>query len=295
MISNLGYTSGNRQWPPYLIFKNVCNDKNADVNLWITNTSQYQPAAGKWRKTGFMEKFQNANVNVRGGTGVDLKFQFRTQGRLQHSRPVNVKSFYLTIMDLDHGWEKGSKQVVEAADYVNYTLAEHSTVKVTDPTSSTYTVRFESTKKGKADNNPVGGFNLTEEQRKLGVSLYFEDVSTIHLKFAVEGKKLKSGRNFLFTGASEISHVQPEDEFQQGKLMQASPSAPSQQYSHQLGRGSGHTSATREHGRLKVEYAERGAVRERRTRLVRFHPRSSQDEATKGLKGILRNLWHGDV
>jgi len=58
---------------------------------------------------------------------------------------------------------------------------------VTEPTSDKYKVRFEST--GDKDDVPKGGNKLTGEQMKLQVSMYFEQVSTFHLKFGVEGEE----------------------------------------------------------------------------------------------------------
>jgi len=124
----------------------------------------------------------------------------------------------------------------------------------------------------------------------------------VHFKFAIEGKKLDSGRNFLFTGVSDISHVQPEDEDdEQGSLMQASFNSASQNegllqtmnmdaehakriehYNPQLGRDSHQSSVTREHGLQKVQ----------KHGVVRVEPRPPQNKATTGIQGIVQNLWH---
>jgi len=212
-VSNLDGWHPNPQYPKDLMFSRVCHEENTDVNLWVRNMSQYKAGEGKSKKTGFNSDMQLPNINVRSGTGVDLRFEFRSPGRFGASHAVTIGSFYITLLDLEAG------QVVEAAGFKNYTLDKHSKIQVTELTSTDYTVRFESLA-GKED-TPVGGDPLTEAQQELGVSLYFEKTTKFNLRLEVKGADDGSGQNFPFTAETEVSRVQRSTASDLGGFIQA--------------------------------------------------------------------------
>lgn len=199
--------------PRNVRYDRVCHAVNTDVNLWLVNMSQYKAGDQKWTKTGFCDELMLPSINVRTGTSVDVRFEFRSPGKLSTSFRVPIGSFYITLLDLQHG------QVVEAAGFKNYTLDGSSKIQVKEPESKQYKVRFES-KAGKED-TPKGGTPLTRGQKELGVSLYFENVSTFELKFEVQGADNGSGQSFPFTGETEISSVFRSSEVKPG-FVQAS-------------------------------------------------------------------------
>jgi len=188
---------------------------------------------------------------------------------------MTIGSFFITVLDLEHG------QVVEAADFKSYTLSENSMVKVTEPTSDKYKVRFEST--GDKDDVPKGGNKLTGEQMKLQVSMYFEQVSTFHLKFGVEGEEKESGHNFLFTGATEVSHVLPDTKAEQQEFAQEFHGAQLQLESlaEMMSVTEGqHSKSFRHHNHQRNSYAEQSGGHERKKSIIRVEPGALQEEST---------------
>jgi len=280
--NNLGGFHPNPWMPRGVTFHRVCDEQNTDLNVWIWNESQYQPEPKE--KTAFNKQLNYPNVNVLGGTSVDLKFELRSVGNLANSHKVKVGSFYITILDLEHG------QAVEAANFKNYTMYENSLIKVAEATSDKYKVRFESTKDGKTENKPVGGSALTKEQEKLGVSMYFEKVSTFHLKFDAGDAEEGLGWNFPFTGVTTISRILTDKG--QGELVQSSHSAGphrltetvqatygqvAKRIKHYNLQRSSHPSSAIEEPRLEIEHAERKAAHENKQKVVRSEQRFLQE------------------
>jgi len=193
--SNLGGVGPNTG-AEELRFGSICNVSGHEIDLVVTAATPY--SANNAANNGVSGVY--GNINLLGGTKVDLKFQFVKQGTLE---PVSLASTDLTMFDMDG--KIGVQEIVTASGYNSYTLGLNSSVlqqvlSKTAPTSS-----FASTEIGYANERPTDPMKLTPLQERRSFSLKYLDSPSMTIGFEITGRHGDGGRNFVFAGHSSIN------------------------------------------------------------------------------------------
>jgi len=181
---------------PELRYGSVCTMNGENIDLVLTSASTY--SANNPTKNGLSGVY--GNINLLGGSKVDLKFQFVKSGT---SMPVTLSSTSLTLFDLDGS--VGVKEQVTASGYDFYTLGDNSTVTQAVLSTTPKIASFTSTELGDEADNPTDPMTLTAIQERRSVSLRYMNVNSFNLVLEISAPRGDGGRNFIFAGKSSLS------------------------------------------------------------------------------------------
>jgi len=174
-----------------LRFRGVARKEGTPVDLLITADETY--AAYNASKTGLRGNL--ININMLGNTTTTFTLKFVDSA----DKPVNLKRFYLTLLDLD-GPKHGNESISMANTFDKYFVAESTSLTVTPSATST---KFESTEHGLEETNPTDSGNLSPYQQSLGASLFFKKwTSEVKLTYTIQ--RAPYGRNFQIAELTEI-------------------------------------------------------------------------------------------
>jgi len=155
-------------------------------------------------------KGKSGIINVYTGSKADMKFTFVWAGT---NDEVELEAFYITILDLDIGWDYAEMVDVRGYDQI-YIPTDHEYDVVDTDTGK----RITATKRGNGCDNPVDPMSLivkecagfVVDQRTRTFTMLFKKTSSFSLSFAapvqIPGKEKNNGaiRNLLFSGVSEL-------------------------------------------------------------------------------------------
>jgi len=179
-----------------LRYDSIC-DVNGKIDMVVTAVTPY--SANNPSKNGISGLY--GNINLLGGTKVDLNFQFVKSGTLE---PVSLPTTDLTMFDMDG--KTGVQEVVTASGYDSYTLGVNSSVLQQVLSSTAPTSMFSSTETGYANERPTDPMKLTPLQERRSFSIKYVDSSSMTVGFEITGRHGDGGRNFVFAGHSTINH-----------------------------------------------------------------------------------------
>jgi len=180
-----------------LRYDSICDVNGDKIDMVVTALTPY--SANNAAKNGISGLY--GNINLLGGTKVDLKFQFVKSGTLE---PVPLPTTDLTMFDMDG--KPGVQEVVTASGYDSYTLGLNSSVLQQVLSSTAPTSMFSSTETGYANERPTDPMQLTPLQERRSFSLKYMDSSSMTVGFEITGSHGDGGRNFVFAGHSTINY-----------------------------------------------------------------------------------------
>lgn len=196
--SNLGGLGPNLDDPEMLRFSDVgfltcdlCEDRYVDLISW-TNSS-YAPKQPN--KNGVSGTFGAVNVGT--GGQVKLHFLFVERGT---NTPIEQSSFYFSFFDFDQMPGDVSREAIMIKGFSYYFTSPSTQLEVTEAFHG-YT-QFQSTTAGTKSDNPENPRDLSREQLDRSVAFFFEYTNVFDVIMKVSDGP-KSGRNFIFAGASE--------------------------------------------------------------------------------------------
>ena len=182
-LGGLGPTNGTEE----IRYHAVGRVDDTTIDLVVRATSPYD---GKATSNGCNGLF--GMISVRVGTAVELKFSFEDSAT---GAPVALDGFFFSFFDLDeleHAASIGGAERITASDFSEFTLAANTQVGVSNATYETsdptkLTAVFSSTTKGGLSNNPSDPTSLTTKQKKLSVTLKYDDTSSFTVTFEATG------------------------------------------------------------------------------------------------------------
>jgi len=180
-----------------LRFDSVCDVQGQALDLVVTSLTEY--TVNNKKANGLSGKY--GQINVLGGTQVDLQFQFVKKGTYDL---VPIASSAFTIFDMDGNKKGNAYQKVVATGYDHYTLTSDSTVATKVLSTSPPKISFTATENGDASDNPKDPMKLTTLQKRRTVSVLFSNTASFILGFGITGTYGDGGRNFVFAGKSSI-------------------------------------------------------------------------------------------
>lgn len=164
------------------------------LDLRVTCTNPYVPN----RVTSNKLRGPFAQINVDKDQTANLKFDLVESGT---NTPVVLKTFVLTIWDLDHGNDGSGVEYVSVGPISRYGVSNPTTVDITQSNDSKF-FTFKATTFGKKDDNPSDPYVLTDYQGQHAVTVEFAEISSFLLNFQVADGG--SGRNLLLSGDSAL-------------------------------------------------------------------------------------------
>lgn len=168
--------------------------RSTRIDLIITADSSYR--AFNESKNGVSGGL--LNLNVADGVKTTIKFQFVEHGT---DTPFAIKKFFLTILDID-GTRVGHERIgIRNSDFTTY--FRHAETKVQADETESHTM-FKSDSFGTELDNPVDRDEIGEEDDKRSVALYFKK-PTDKVQFTLEAENAWTGRNFQFTGKTDLA------------------------------------------------------------------------------------------
>ena len=174
-------------------------DSGAPIDLVVTALGTYTPQ--KVQANSVKGSF--AQVNVKSGTSVDLRFSFVNQ---QTGAAVVMESVYVTFFDLD----LAESEVLTVSGFERYLMrsdageivAGSGSTSAIEVVASGDGVRFIAKETGNAGDNPKDPLQLTALQQRRSVSLLFLSKSSFDARFEVLSGP--GGRSVLFGGTSSL-------------------------------------------------------------------------------------------
>jgi hypothetical protein len=149
-------------------------------------------------------------INVACGTSVNLKFQFIDQ---KTGEPAALERFMISFFDMDQGrFGGGEEHIILWPGYASTLLSTVTEVQKTDvpcPQGVGTCEKFSSSTGGVGADNPKDPLVLTEQQAARTFAVYYEGVSEFMVTLTAGAGK--GGRNFLFTGMSEVAYADVEE------------------------------------------------------------------------------------
>jgi len=180
-----------------LRFDSVCKVAGTNLDLVVKAVTEYTVNNNK--ANGLSGQY--GQINVLGGTQVDLQFQFVKQGTLD---VFPIASTAFTIFDLDGNKNSGAYQRVVVTGLDHYVLTSGSTVVAKELSTTPYKMSFDASEDGNAADNPTDPMKLTQLQKRRTVSIQFSQTGSFVMGFAITGPYANGGRNFVFAGKSSI-------------------------------------------------------------------------------------------
>jgi hypothetical protein len=192
--NNLGGMGPNLDEPHGLVFGNIAEIDGVELDLMITNMTEYTPKNSA--KNGV--NYALGIVNI--GTNSDTRFKFSF---VKHGtdEEVSLEWVYFTIYDLDMGNDDKYEEIFDMDHFATYYMTESSEMNVTDLGGGRYL--FKSTKQGTGADNPHDLDALTRLQRDRAVTFLLHEQSGFDAMFKA-GPPGRSGRNFLMSGHSAV-------------------------------------------------------------------------------------------
>jgi len=189
-------TDSSTEGEPLFLMKGVTtNEHGHSVDLRVLAMDSYR-SAQKWRNG--INDYNFGIINMNAGTSTDFKFQFLDA---ETGKPVALKCFYFTVIDLDSGRGRTTESVT-VKGFKQYWLMPGSEVNVSQGSKGT---TFTATKFGNGDDNPTDRRLMSDQQLQRSVGMKFEDTDHFVLNFDIASKGFP--RNFLFSGWSNLIDV----------------------------------------------------------------------------------------
>ena len=173
------------------------------VDLVVTATGAYTPGQPSLNRVS--EKV--ANINVKVGSSVNLRFRFVDQ---TSGAEVVLAAVFVSFFDIDHN--PGFKEMLTVHGFDRYflrtdadeTLPNLQGTSAIEVVSENGTTTFTSKQDGFESDNPTDPTQLNTQQQQRVVSFLFVGKSGFDATFELAGSKLDDERNLLFAGISSV-------------------------------------------------------------------------------------------
>lgn len=204
-INNLGGAGPQTGVAHEMYYTNVAvaNAEGHAYDLRVSVLGDYTSSAKGFKNNGANGHYGVINVNT--GTSVTLQFEFIDPST---NTPATLEKVFISWVDIDQGrFGLSEEKVILWPGYTD-TLMSSPTEIVKSAVScpghtGTNCEAFRSSTHGTGKDNPENPMVLTAQQAGRTFSVLYEDVSKF--KVTLRAGDGHGGRNFLFTGMSEIA------------------------------------------------------------------------------------------